>query len=105
MKALNIQRRAMRDIEDARDFYRIGAPHVVLEFASEVDAALLTLQRQPKVGSPRWGLAMNMAGLRTWPLSQFPYMIFYFERNKQLDIVRVLHQSSDIIEHLKNKAS
>jgi toxin ParE1/3/4 len=105
MKSLNIQRRALHDMEEARVYYRVEAPHVVAEFADEIDDALLMLQRHPKSGSPRWGLAMNMAGLRTWPLSQFPYMIFYFERNKHLDIVRVLHQSSDIIEHLKNKIS
>lgn len=101
MKALDIKRRALHDIEDARAYYLAEAPHMVAAFATEVDAALLTLQRQPKAGSPRWGLASKMAGLRTWPLTQFPYMIFYFERSKQLDIVRFMHQASDIIQHLK----
>ena len=101
MKTLDIKRRALRDIEDARAYYRTEAPHMVVEFAGQIDTALLILQRQPKAGSPRWGLATKMAGLRTWPLSQFPYMILYFERSKQLDIVRVLHQASDIPQHLK----
>jgi toxin ParE1/3/4 len=101
MKAVIIQRRALHDIEDARGYYLREAPHVVAEFASEIDTALLMLQTQPKMGSPRWGLAMGLAGLRTWPLAQFPYMIFYFDRIKHLEVVRVLHQASDIPQHLK----
>jgi toxin ParE1/3/4 len=100
MKPLIVLRRAMRDIETARDYYHAEAPHMVTDFAEQIDAALLTLQTQPKIGSPRWGLATKMAGLRTWPLTQFPYMIFYFDRSKQIEVVRVLHQASDIPQHL-----
>jgi toxin ParE1/3/4 len=102
MKTAVVQRRAMRDIEDARSYYNKEAPHMVTEFALQVDAALLMLQQQSKAGSPRWGLAMNMAGLRSWPLTQFPYMVFYFDRSKHIEVVRVLHQASDIPQHLQN---
>jgi toxin ParE1/3/4 len=103
MKPLVIQRRALRDMEAARDFYLADASHMVQDFASQIDAALLMLQKQPKIGSPRWGLATKMAGLRTWPLTQFPYTILYFDRSKHIEVTRLLHQASDIPQHLKNK--
>jgi toxin ParE1/3/4 len=86
-------------VQGARDHDCEEVPHMVSEFATEVDAALLTLQKQPKIGSSRWGLATKMTGLRTWPLTQFPNMVFYFDRSKHIEVVRILHQSSDIPQH------
>ena len=102
MKRLVVQRRAMRDLEAARAYYRVEAPHMVSEFAKEVDAEFLHLQRNPGTGSPRYGLLVGMPGLRSWPLTQFTYLIFYFDRDPQIVIARVLHQARDIPNHLSS---
>ena len=100
MKRLVVQRRAMRDLEAARAYYQEQAPHMVGDFARQVDAEFLHLQRNPGTGSPRYGLLVGMPGLRSWPLTQFTYLIFYFDRDQQIVIARVLHQARDIPNHL-----
>ena len=102
MKRLVVQRRAMRDLEAARAYYQVEAPHMVGEFAKEVDAEFLHLQRNPGTGSTRYGLLVGMPGLRSWPLTQFTYLIFYFDRDQQIVIARVLHQARDIPNHLSS---
>ena len=101
MKALVIQRHALRDMELARTFYEEHALHMVPDLVLELDAALLHVQRNPGTGSPRWGLQLGLAGLRVWRLDQFPYVIFYFDYPNKIEVVRVLHQASDIPKHLE----
>ncbi len=101
MKALLIQRRALRDMEQACTYYEEHAPHMVPDLALELDAALLHVQRNPGTGSPCWGVQLGLLGLRVWRLSQFPYVIFYFDHPHKIEVVRVLHQASDIPTHLE----
>jgi toxin ParE1/3/4 len=101
MKPLVIQRRALHDMEQARTYYEEIAIHMVSDLARELDAALVHLQRNPGTGSPRWGLQLGMAGLRVWRLDQFPYLIFYFDHPRKIEVVRVLHQSTNIPQHLE----
>ncbi len=102
MKPLVIQRRALRDMEQARTYYEKHAVHMVISLVCELDAALLHLQRNPGTGSPRWGLQLGLACLRVWRLEQFPYLIFYFDHPRRIDVVRVLHQSTNIPQHLEH---
>lgn len=39
---------------------------------------------------------LNIPGLRFWPLTRFPYLVFYVERDDHIDIWRVLHEQRDI---------
>lgn len=100
MKRLTMQRHAMRDLADARAYYRREAPHVVSDFARAVDAELLHLRRNPATGSPRYGLQIGFTGLRSWTVKKFPYVIFYVQQDDCLVVIRVLHQSADIPTHL-----
>jgi toxin ParE1/3/4 len=101
MKILVVQRRALRDMEQARTYYEERALHMVPDLACELDAALLHAQRNPGTGSPRWSLQLGLAGLRVWRLGQFPYAIFYFDHPHKIEVVRVLHQASDTPKHLE----
>ena len=101
MKRLIVQRRAMRDMTDARDYYKHEAPHMVADFAQTLDLELLHLRRNPATGSPRYGLQLRMAGLRSWSLKRFPYVIFYTTHADHIEVLRVLHQASDIPSHLE----
>ena len=47
-------------------------------------------------GSPRYAHELNLPGLRFWPLTRFPYLVFYFEHDNYVDVWRVLHQQRDI---------
>ena len=101
MNRLVLQRRALRDLQDARAYYQSNAPHVVGAFALAVDAELLHLRRHAATGSPRYGLQLAWPGLRSWPVKQFPYVIFYIDQPEQTTVLRVLHQASDIPAHLQ----
>jgi toxin ParE1/3/4 len=37
-----------------------------------------------------------LAGLHVWPLSRYPYLVFYVERADHIDVWRVLHGHRDI---------
>jgi toxin ParE1/3/4 len=102
MNRILIQRRAMRDLAEARAYYRKEAPHVVSDFALAVDAELLHLRRNPSTGSPRYGLQIEFAGLRSWIIKKFPYVIFYIQQTDCVVVIRVLHQATDIPAHLRH---
>jgi toxin ParE1/3/4 len=102
MKRLIMQRRALRDLVDARAYYQKEAPHVVGDFALTVDAELRHLRENAGTGSPRYGRLIGMPGLRSWPVKRFPYVIFYVDQADHITVVRVLHQASDIPRHLDN---
>ena len=40
--------------------------------------------------------ALDLPGLRSWPLKRFPYLVFYVEHADHVDVWRVLHQNRDI---------
>jgi toxin ParE1/3/4 len=101
MKALHVQRRALRDMMDARAYYQHEAPHMGPEFARRLDEALVHLQSHPGTGSPRYGLELGITGLRSWAMSQFPYVIFYRNLSTRITVLRVLHQASQIPIHLQ----
>ena len=100
MKRLLVQRHALRDLAEARAYYRKEAPHVVGDFALAVDAELLHLRRNPSTGSPRYGLQIGFAGLRSWTVKKFPYVIFYVQQANCVVVIRVLRQAADIPAHL-----
>jgi toxin ParE1/3/4 len=100
MKRLTVQRRAMRDLGEARAYYLLEAPHMVSEFAITLDNELLHLRRNPETGSPRYGLQLGIPGLRSWPLKKFPYIIFYMVDVQRIVVLRVLHQATNIPKHL-----
>ena len=101
MKRLTVQRRAMRDLAEARSYYRHVAPHMVSEFALTVDDEFLHLRRHPGTGSPRYGLQLGIPGLRSWPVKKFPHIIFYMVDEVSVVVLRLLHQANDIPSHLK----
>jgi hypothetical protein len=49
----------------------------------------------PASESPR-SAQLELSGLRVWPLKRFPDLVFYFEREDRIDVVRVLHGKRDL---------
>lgn len=89
--------RALRDIDDAWSYYlgEAGLP-VAERFIETLKAASSQLGRQPGIDSPRWVYQLNVEGLRCWPLTGHPYLLFYFGHDDAVDLVRLLHGASDI---------
>ncbi len=65
-------------------------------FLAEVEAALEHIGRHPQLGSPRYAVILKFDELRTWPVRRFPYLVFYVEREAQVDVWRILHAQRGI---------
>lgn len=98
MKILRIvpRERANRDIEEALAHYAVEAPEAALGFIRAVELAFDHIGRHPRSGSQRYGHELNLSGLRSWPLTRYPYLVFYVERADHIDVWRVLHAQRDI---------
>ena len=89
--------RARRDVEEAVDHYAGAAGEMVaLGFIDALERAYSHIARHPATGSPRHGYELDLAGLRSWPLKRYPYLVLYVEGENHLDVWRVLHAARDI---------
>jgi toxin ParE1/3/4 len=90
---------AESDIETAFNFYLAeGGADVAIAFVDSLEEAVLRVSRHPSAGSPRYAHELDLPGLRSWPLKNFPYLIFYLEQSTHIDVWRVLHSHTDIPE-------
>ena len=88
---------ARAEVEAAANWYAEQAGSALAEaFVAEVERVCALIAREPAMGSPRWGDALGLHGLRSWSLRRFPYLVFYVERRQQIEIWRVLHSTRDI---------
>jgi toxin ParE1/3/4 len=102
MIGLVLREAAERDIEGSFDHYMDAAgSEIATAFVLAVDAALAHIAEFPGTGSPRYGKLFDTPGLRFWLVSKFPYVLFYIERDYHVDVIRVLHQHSDIPTQLQ----
>ncbi len=93
MKSVDFSPLAEADSASALEYYFDEAPHMVSAFRDELARAVGFIVENPGAGSPRYSL---IRGLRFWTLNRFPYSVFYVERDAAIEVIRVLHQSSDI---------
>ena len=101
-KPSRLREEVLLDIDEALNYYLTEAPHVVHGFESAVLEALGHVEKFPGTGSKRYLSSSGEDVLRFWTLNKFPYAIFYFERADYIEIVRLLHQSSNIPIHLES---
>lgn len=69
---------------------------VARRFVASVENGFSEIGRHPAMGSPRYAHELDLPGLRSWPLEQFPYLIFYRHDGDTVDVWRVLHAHRDI---------
>ena len=83
-------------------YYLTEASFDVAErFVDAYDEALWHICRFPDTGSRRYATSDADFELRLWTLNKFPYAVFYRERANDIEIIRVLHQASNIPVHLE----
>ena len=88
---------ASLDVEEAIDHYLSeNAERAALGFIDALEKAYAHIARHPASGSPRYAHALRIPGLRSWPLTRYPYLIFFMEREDHIDVWRVLHGERDI---------
>lgn len=88
---------ANRDVEDAVAYYLGEAGEAVaLGFIDALQRAYSHISRHPGTGSPRYAHELNLPGLRYWPMTGYPHLVFYVEQSDHIDVWRVLHGHRDI---------
>ncbi|MFM8442147.1 MAG: type II toxin-antitoxin system RelE/ParE family toxin [Methylococcus sp.] len=88
---------ANRDVDDAVAYYLSEATEAVaLGFIDELERAYRHISRHPATGSPRYAHELNLPGLRAWPMTRYPHLVFYVEHPDPIDVWRILHGQRDI---------
>ena len=96
-KAVVSRERANRDVDEAIAYYLAeGSEQAAMGFVDALEQAYAHIGRQPATGSPRYAHELNLPGLRSWPLTRYPHLVFYVERTDPIDVWRVLHGQRDI---------
>ena len=70
-----------------------------------METAYRHIARHPASGLPRYGHELDVPGLRAWPVKQYPYLVFYVERDDHIDVWRVLHGQRNIPSWLREPSS
>ena len=98
MKRSLLRPQAEDDLVARSQYYRSegGAP-LAERFFDAALAALRPIERMPGIGSLRIGELCDIRGLRDWPVRGFPVRWLYFEAATNLDIVRLLADTQDLI--------
>jgi toxin ParE1/3/4 len=88
---------AVRDIDDAINHYlNENAEQAALDFIDRLEQSYSHISEYPATGSPRYAHELNLPGLRFWPTTKYPYLVFYVEQPQHIDVWRVLHGERDI---------
>ena len=88
---------ANRDVDEAIEHYLDqDAEPAASGFIDALEQAYAHISRHAATGSPRYAHELNLPGLRFWPLTRYPYLVFYMERHDHIDVWRVLHEQRDI---------
>ena len=96
-KRVVLTAQARREVRQAVAWYRKeGGTPLALRFAAAVEGAFGQIGENPRIGSNRYAVSLNLPGLRFWKLSKFPYLVFYIEYEQHIDVGRVLHEKRDI---------
>ena len=104
MKPAFIRPQARADLRAEIFYYRKHAGNsIASRLVDAADDALRHLQQNPGTGSPRIGQILDVSGLRSWHVSGFPLIWFYFVRKDCLDVVRLLGERQDILSILNAK--
>lgn len=84
-------------MEQAIGYYlEVANAPAALGFVDHLEAGYRHVARNPATGSPRYAHELNLPGLRAWPITKYPYLIFYVELDQHIDVWRVLHMAQDI---------
>ncbi|AIS13695.1 plasmid stabilization protein [Pseudomonas chlororaphis subsp. aurantiaca] len=99
MKAQRVIPRALanQDVEDAVDYYLAQqAEQAALGFIDDLQAAYAHIAWHPASGLSRYTHELDLPGLLYWPLSRYPFLVFYARHDDHIDVWRVLHAMRDI---------
>ncbi len=96
MKQIRKSPEAQKDEEPAVVYYARQSIEVADRFIDEIRIVTHKIARTPGIGSLRFAQALDIHGLRMYPLRDFPYLIFYLIHEEYIYIMRVMHGHRDV---------
>lgn len=91
------RRKAENDIDSAITYYLTEAgTEVAFEFVAQLENLIDLISKHPAIGSAYYANALQIDGLRHLPFKKFPYVVFYVEYERHIEVIRILHQKTDI---------
>ena len=96
MRVIRLRPTAEREIDRAAAYYARSDLDTALRLYDSVDRALELLAQNPSIGTRRYAHLLPGGKLRMWPLRRFPYIIFYLDVARTLEVLRFLHARRDI---------
>jgi toxin ParE1/3/4 len=101
-KPVVVRAQASQDIEAAVDHYlNENAANAAMGFIDALEQAYRHIGLHAATGSPRYAHTLGIISLRTWPLTRYPFLVFYVEAADHIDVWRVLHTSRDLPERMR----
>ncbi len=89
---VTLSAKARQDLRQATAWYRKeGGSGLAQRWVAAVQGALRHIGSYPKAGSTPYAAELNLDGLRCWPVKGFPYLVFFVERARHVEVGRVLH--------------
>ncbi len=65
------------DVDEAIGHYLSeSAAEASMGFIDALEQAYARISHHPSTGSPLYAHELNLPGLRSWPLSRYPYLVF-----------------------------
>ena len=96
-KPVVLREQARRDVSEAIEHYLSEAGEAIaLNFIDALEDTLRQIGERPASGSPRHAHELEIPGLRFRSVGGFPQLVFYVEREEDIDVWRVLHGARDI---------
>ena len=96
-KPVVLSDRALVDLAQiVRRYTSAASTDVARSFVRAAEDAFQHLSLFPASGSTRLDLPSDWPELSAWPLTGFPYLLFYAVNDDTINIYRILHTARDI---------
>jgi toxin ParE1/3/4 len=91
------RQKAEDDIDSALTYYLAEAgTDVAFEFVAHLENLIDLISKHPAIGSAGYSHSLQIEGSRHLPIKKFPYVVFYVEYERHIEVIRILHQKTGI---------
>lgn len=106
MKRVLVRPLATADIDSAIDYYLSEQSLSAAQgFADATEDSFRLLASRSAIGSERYADLLPGLAVRMWPLTTYPFLVFYLEHAATLEVIRVLHTRRDVPAALSDDAA
>lgn len=103
-KRIILRPKANQDLDDHFAYIAENNLDVALQFFDCARSTIAQLARTPRIGRLYAVENARLQGLRKWAVKDFrKYLIFYFDRDDAIEVVRILYATQDIASILEGE--